>query len=245
MFFVHSAAPQFRRRPAQIVCQCLGLSNVAGKIAIARRLPHLAFEAGDLRLDFADDIVEAAEIGFGGAQPEFRFMPPLMQTADARGFFEDGAPRQRLLADQESDLPLPHESGRGGARRSVGEEELHVALAHVAPVDAIDRSRLAFDAPGNLDRVIFVEGAGRGAVGIVDEQRDFRHVARRPRRGAGEDDVIHFAAAYGRRPCLSHHPAQGIEQIGFAATIGTDDGGQTGLDKKLRRLDERFKSREP
>src|SRR5690348_5883273 len=38
---------------------------------------------------------------------------------------------------------------------------------------------------------------------------------------------------------------QRSEQIGFSAAVGTDDGCQSGLDKKLRRLDERFESREP
>ena len=99
-------------------------------------------------------------IGLGGAQPEFGFVAALMQAGDAGGFFQDRAARERLLADEQADLALPHEGGRAGARRGIGEENLHVALAHVAAVDAIDRSRLALDAARNLDRIVFVVSAG-------------------------------------------------------------------------------------
>ena len=102
-----------------------------------------------------------AEIGFRGAQAQFGFVAALMQAADAGGFFQDGAARQRLLADQKADLALAHKGGRARARRGVGEENLHVALAHVAAVDAIDAAGLALDAARDFDRVVFVVGRRR------------------------------------------------------------------------------------
>jgi len=59
-----------------------------------------------------------------------------VQPADAGGFFQDGAACQRLLRDQKPDLALTHKGGGTGARRGVGEENLHVALAHVTAVTA-------------------------------------------------------------------------------------------------------------
>ncbi len=48
--------------------------------------------------------------------------------------------------DKLADLALPHE-GRGvGPGRGVGEQQLDVAGAHLAPVDAIGRAFLALDA---------------------------------------------------------------------------------------------------
>ncbi len=168
-----------------------------------------------------------------------------MQAGNSGGFFQDGAAGERLLADQKADLALTHEGGRAGARRGLGEEDLHVALAHVAAIDAIDRAGLALDAARHFDGVVFVPGAGRGAIGVVDEERDLGHVARRAPARAGEDHVVHLAAAQRGRARFAHHPAQRIEQVGLAAAIGADHGGQAGFDVKLGRLHEGLESRQP
>ncbi len=151
---------RFGCRPAQEKRQRLGLADQSGKIAIARGLPRLPLQILQLAFDFADHIVEPAHIGFGGTQTKFGFVAALVQARNAGGFFQNSAPRKRLLADEHADLALPHKSGRARARRCIGEENLHIALANVAAIDAIDRSRLALDAPRNLDGVIFVIGAG-------------------------------------------------------------------------------------
>ena len=134
--------------------QRFGLADMAGKIAIARGLARLALQAGKLAFDFADDVFQARKIGFRRAQAQFGFMAALVQAADAGGFFQDGAARQRLLADQEADLALAHKGGRARAGRGVGEENLHVALAHVAAIDAIDAAGFALDAARDFDRVV-------------------------------------------------------------------------------------------
>ena len=83
-------------------------------------------------------------------------MTALVQARDAGGFFQDRAPRQRLLADEKPDLALTYKRRRPRARRCVGKEYLHVALAHVAAVDAVDRSCFALDAAGDFDGLVFV-----------------------------------------------------------------------------------------
>ena len=180
---------------------------MAGKIAIARGLARLALEACELRLDFADHVFQTGQICLRRFEAKFRLMPALMQSADAGGFFQNGAARQRLLADEKPDLALAHESGRARAGRSIGEKNLHVALAHVAAVYAIDAACLAFDAARHLDRVEIGIGPDRGAVGIVDLKRDFRDIAGRTAGAAGKNHIVHFAAADGGWPRLAHHPA--------------------------------------
>ena len=116
------------------------------QIAIARGLACLALQAGQLAFHFADDVFQTGQIGFGGAQAQFRLMAALVQATDAGGFFQDGAAGQRLLRDQKADLALAYKGRRACARRSVGKEYLYVALAHIAAIDAIDAARFAFDA---------------------------------------------------------------------------------------------------
>ncbi len=128
----------FGGNPAQVERQRLGLADQPGEVAVARRLARLFLQVLKLAFDFADHIVEPRHVGFGAAQAEFGFVAALVQACDAGGFFQDRAAGERLLADEQADLALAHEGGGSGAGRGVGEENLHVALAHVAAVDAVD-----------------------------------------------------------------------------------------------------------
>jgi hypothetical protein len=106
-----------------------------------------------------------------------------MKAGDAGGFFKDAAALLRLGGDDLADHALTHHGGRTRAGGGVGEEKLHVARAHLPAVDAIDRALLALDAAGDFQKLCVVEGGGRRAVGVVEQQAHFRDVARGPVAG--------------------------------------------------------------
>ena len=106
-----------------------------------------------------------------------------MQTGNAGGLFQHAAALFGLGLDDLADAALMHERGRTRAGRGVGEQDLHVARANFAAIDAIARALLAFDAARDLDGVGLVEGGRRRAIGIVDRHRDFGIVAARPAAG--------------------------------------------------------------
>ena len=160
-------------------------------------------------------------------------MPARVQARDAGRLLEDQPARLRLGGDDLADLALAHQRGRAGAGRGVGEQQLHVARAHLAAVDAIGRARLALDPARDLDRLGSLKAAGRAAVGIVEQEADFGVVARGPAAGAGEDDVVHAGGAHGLERTLAHHPAQRLDEIRLAAAVRADDAGQAGLDLEL------------
>ena len=87
----------------------------------------------------------------------------------------------RLGRDHLADLALAHQGGRARAGGGVGEQQLHVAGAHLLAVDAVGRALLALDAARHLEHVGIVEGGRRRAVGVVEDERDLGGVA----RGAG------------------------------------------------------------
>ena len=197
--------------PAQVMRQRFGLADMARQVAIARGLACLALQAGQLTFDFANDVFQPRQVGFGGAQAQFRLMAALVQPANTGGFFQDGAARQRLLRDQQADLALAHERCRTGAGRRIGKENLNVTLAHIAAIDAIDAAGLALDATRHFDGVEIGIGAADRAVAIVNEQRHFRDIARRTPGAAGKDHIVHLRTAHGRGARLAHHPAHGVE----------------------------------
>ena len=60
--------------PAQMEQNGFRLANITGKVSVAARLAGLATQTLNLLLQFADDVVQAAQILFGGAQAQFSFM---------------------------------------------------------------------------------------------------------------------------------------------------------------------------
>ena len=169
-------------------------------------------------------------------------MPAGMQAGDAGGFFQHAAALFGLGLDDLADAALMHQRGRARAGGGVGEQDLHVAGAHLAAVDAVVRAGLALDAARDLDDVLVVEGGRRRASRVVDGDRDFGIVARRARIGAGEDHLVHRRGAHGFVRGLAHHPAQRFDQVRLAAAVRTDHAGKPRLDQKIGRLDERLEA---
>ena len=101
-----------------------------------------------------------------------------------------------------------------------------VLAAAVAEQRAADRDL------GVLDR--------QGAVGVVDREHDLGAAERAPRRGAGEDDVFHLAAAEGLRALLAHHPGEGVDDVRLAGAVRADDAGDARLEGESGRLGERL-----
>ena len=103
-----------------------------------------------------------------------------VEARDTGGVLENAAAGLRLGRDDLADLPLPHQRGRAGAGRGVGEEDLHVAGTDFLAVDAVGRAFLALDPAGDFQHVGIVEGCRRGSLPIVDGQHHLGGVARRP-----------------------------------------------------------------
>src|SRR5207248_9669175 len=82
------------------------------------------------------------------------------------------------------------------------------------------------------------------AFAVVEKELDRRASNRLAIAGAVEDDVLHRFAAQRRRFRFAEHPANGIDDVGLAAAIGTDDADELAGRRDRRRIDERLESRE-
>src|SRR5690606_15058903 len=92
-----------------------------------------------------------------------------------------------LGVDDLGDLALAHERRGAGAGGGVLEQDLDVAGADLAAVDAVGGAGLALDAARYLDQVAVVPLGRRLSRGVVEEDRDLGDIARGTRGGAGED----------------------------------------------------------
>ena len=218
--------------------QSLGTSNLSGNVAITRRLPRLGFERSDLRGQLADNILGPGKVVLGGLEPQLRFVTARVQAGNARRLFEHAAALVGPGLDDFADAALVDQSGRSRAGRSVGEQDVDVAGAHFAAVDAEDRALLAHDAPRHFERVRFVKRRRRFAVAVIDHDADFGVVARRAAGIAREDHVVHLGRAHGLVRRLAHDPAHGFDKVGLAAAVRTDHSGQAGFDFEVGWFDE-------
>ncbi len=62
-------------------------------------------------------------------------------------------------------------------------------------------------------------------LGVDKGERDLGHAGGFAVAGAGEDDVFHLEAAQALGGLLAEHPGDGVGDVGLAAAVGPDDGG--------------------
>ena len=218
----------------------LDFADFAGQLAIAFGRAGLAAKLGRALLLLAEDFAQSRQVGFGRAQLLLGILAPRVEAGNARRFLEQLAPLDRLGSDDRADPALADQRGRMRARRCVGEQQRHVLLPHVLAVEPVGRARAALDPPGDLALAAGIVVARRA----VDQDRHLGEIARRARRGAGEDDVFHAPAAKRLGRGFAHRPADRLEQVGLAAAVGADDPGQARLDAQFSGLDEALEAGE-
>ncbi len=222
-----------------------GATDMVGEVAIAAGLARLALQALVLLLERHQHVLHPRQVLLGGAQAQLGLVAAGIEAGDAGGLVDDAAAVDRLGADQRADAALAHQRRRARSGRCIGKQRLHVAGADLAAVHRIGRAVAALDAAHDVELVGVVDHRRRGARLVVERQHHLGDVAGRPRAGAGEDDVLHLAAAHLLGRGLAHHPLQGLDEVRLAAAVGADDAGHAGLDGELRRIDEGLEAGEP
>ncbi len=234
-----------RRDPAQVKQRRLGLAHVGRHLLVLHRLARLTLERIDLLRELPDHVLQPVEVRLGGLEPQLRLVAACMQAGDAGCLLQHAAALLGLRLNDLADAPLVHQRGRARPGRGVGEQQLHVARAHLAAVEPVHRALLALDAARDFQRLVLVELRGRRAVGVVEKQHHLGGVARGAGVGAGEDHVVHAGGAQRLVRGLAHHPAQRFDQIGLAAAVRPDHAGQPVLDLEVGRLDEGLEAEQP
>ena len=218
--------------------QGLGPAQLIGDVAVAGGLAGLPLQAGKLAVQGADDVVQPLQVGFGGAQAQFGFVPPGMQPGDPRGLLQQVTAIRWLGVDDGADPALADEGRGAGSGGQVGEEELDVLGPHRLAVDSVVGALFTLDPAGDLDLFVVVEARRGVAAAVIEVQHDLGQIARGTASAAAENDVVHFAAAHALGGGLSHYPAQGFDEVGLAATVRADHAGRAAFDHELGRVDE-------
>ena len=99
---------------------------------------------------------------------------------------------------------------------------MDILEAHRLPIDVKLALAAAVVPTGNHDLAVFHR---QTAVGVVHHQGDLTEAQGISPGGAAENDVLHLAATEGLGALLTQHPADGVHDVGLAAAVGADNGG--------------------
>ena len=211
-------------------------------LAVARGRLRLPRQMRKLLRQRLQEVLDPLEVPLGPAQLQLGLVTALVEAGDPRRLLQDAALGLGLGVDQFGDLSLPHQGGRVGACRGVGKQHLHVPRPHVLAGGLVGAAGLARDPADDVDLHVLVKGGGGGALGVVEVELHLREVPRGPGRGAGEDHILHPAAAHRGGSVLAHDPAQRLEEVGLAAAVRADHARQARRDDQFRRIDEGLES---
>ena len=186
----------------------------------------------ELAADLAEQVGEPGQVALGRVELAERLLLALAVLEDAGRLLDEAAAVLRGRVQDRVELALPDDHVHLPADAGVAQQLLDVEQSAGVGVDGVLGAAVAEH--GAADRDLGVLDR-QGAVGVVDRQRHLGTAQRRAARRAGEDDVLHLAAAQRLGPLLTHHPRERVDDVGLARAVGADDAGDPGFELQRRR----------
>ena len=195
----------------------------------------LTAERLQLSSDLAGEIGEPGQVRLHRIELAKRLLLAAAVLEDSGGLLDEAASIFGGRPEHLVELALSDDHVHLTAEPGVAEELLHVEQAAGLAVDRVLARAVAEE--GARDRDLAVLDRQR-AVGVVDGEAHLGSTERPTRGGAGEDDVLHLAAAQRLGTLFAHDPRQRVDDVGLPRAVGSDDAGHAGLERERRRLRE-------
>ncbi len=199
----------------------------------------LAAQRLELPPKLVRQVLHAGEVGLHRVELAERLLLALAVLEDAGGLLDEGAAAHRVGVQDGVELALADDDVHLAADAGVGEEFLDVEEAAGVAVDLVLAAAVAEHDPRDGDLGVL---DGQGPVGVVDGQGHLGAAQWRAAGGAGEDDVLHLAAAQRLGALLAHDPAERVHDVGLARAVRADHTGDAGLEPERGRRGERLET---
>ena len=155
------------------------------------------------------------------------FSAPLAELQDPGRFLDDRPAVLGAGVEHRVELALADDHVLLAADARVGEQLLDVEQAARGAVDHVLRLTRAEQRAGDRD---LGELDRQQPGGVVDRERHLGPAERRPVGGAGEDDVVHLAAAQRPRTLGAEHPRDGVDDVRLARAVRAHDDADARLE---------------
>ena len=193
--------------------------------------------------DFFEDVEDTGEILLGAFELGFGETAFGFEAGDAGSFFDDGAAVSGAGGEDLADAALLDDGVGFRSEAGAHEDVLDVAETGLLAVDEIFTVAGAEQSAGDNQFAAFFDGlgdeGGDGAVGggeihqrkdgvdggIEKGEGDAGHAHGLAVAGAGKDDIFHAGSAEAFGGLFTEDPVDGVAQVGFAAAVRPDDGG--------------------
>ena len=183
-------------------------------------LRDLAFQRVHAALLFGEHVGYAEQVRLGVFEFAQRVLLLALEFRDAGRFLEHRAAFLGFRGKDLVDLALRHDRVGGAADAGIHEQVVDVAQTAERSIQSVFGAPVTEDPAGDGD---LVEIDFERLLAIRHRQRDLRHAERLAFFRAVKNDICHLAAAQGFRGSLAEHPADGVHDVGFSATIRADD----------------------
>ena len=201
----------------------------------------LLAERLELTSDFSRQVVEAREVGLHRFELANRLLFASPVFENSRCFFNEPAAVLGCCLQDGVEASLTDNDVHLSAETRIRQQFLNIEQAARFTVDGVLALSTAEKDSRNRDFRILNR---QRAVGIVNREHDLGTAKRAPGRRSREDDIFHFSATEGFCALFTHHPSESINDVRLARTVGTDNGGHSGLKVKGGRLCERLEALE-
>ena len=194
---------------------------------------HLGLPAQRLELaaQLGGEVVEPVEVGLHRVELADRLLFALAVLEDAGRLLDERAAVLGLGVQHRVEPALADDDVHLAADAGVGEQLLDVEQAAGVAVDLVLALAGAEHPAGDRDLGVVDR---QGAVAVVDRERHLGAAQRRPAGGAGEDDVLHLAAAQRLGALLAEHPGDGVDDVGLAGAVRAHHTGDARLQPQRR-----------
>ena len=172
-------------------------TEIGNDSVVAARGVGLALERPQLAPDLAQQVSQAQEVAFGRFEAALRLLAALAELQDPGGFLDDRPAVFGTGVQHRVELALTHDHVLLAADAGIGEQLLDVEQPARRAVDHVLRLTRAEQRAGDRDLGELDREQPRR---VVDRERHLGPAERGTVGGAGEDDVVHLAAAQRAAP---------------------------------------------
>ena len=189
---------------------------------ISPRLGCLPLQRPNLSLHFFDDVLNPYQVRLAELQLSERFFFLRLEFRDSGGFFKNGAPILRAIAQNLVDLALLHDRVGAATDARIHEKLVDILQAAGRFIQKIFALPIAINTAGDAN---FIPLDPQLLLAFRKGHRNLRHTQRWTAIRAAKNHIRHLATAKRLGRLLAEHPTDRVEHVGFSATIWAHHGG--------------------
>src|SRR5690606_20307125 len=212
--------------PAQGLELGLGLALLLLEFGVLFGGLGLALEALELAPQLVADVGEALEVLLGAAHAVLGVAAAPLVLGNAGGLLDEHPQVLRAGLDQVGDHALLDDGVAAGPKAGAEEDVGDVPAPALVAVEVVAGLAVSGDLAADGDLGVAGVLAAEGAVAVVEDELDGGLAHRFAAAGAVEDDVGHRFAPQVLGGAFAHHPAHGVDDVGFAAPVGAHNRAQ-------------------